>query len=432
MTSTSTLLFDVCILSHGNWTETERALKSAWRLGLHVHLGLTVEEECPFSSPLLNVYRVDWSADFAAARNVLLDQVNSERPYLLWIDSDDEILCCPSEAPKDQTTLIFDIKKIEYAGFTAGRRTTVHRNDPSIRWTGSIHERLALVSGAPIPPIGHFSGLAVLHHGYEEEDVAMAKLLRNAMISADALAGGCDYPGALVSMARLRAAQGDATAFDWLSVYKSTEAYARKHGYPLDQCWEAAAALAYCGFARPAERHSARNPLNLPLQLSLLISHRARTGILDELRFDFVLLCLQRILWDDRFPFDRNLVCATRQQFANYIDAEVERLGWHGYRNSPGCRNVPMTISKIFIQCKDIMAESFEDDTLLLTPLTNRVVSLNATAKIFWDAMEAGVSVEDCVEMLREARGEPLEDDAIASIQAFFQELLDAGLIRGS
>ena len=91
-----------------------------------------------------------------------------------------------------------------------------------------------------------------------------------------------------------------------------------------------------------------------------------------------------------------------------------------------------MTISKIFIQCKDIMAESFEDDTLLLSPLTNRVVSLNATAKIFWDAMEAGVSVEDCVEMLREARGEPLEDDAIASIQAFFQELLDAGLIRGS
>jgi hypothetical protein len=429
MSNAKPTFLDVCLLSHGNWHETERALRSAWRLGLHIHLGLTVDGGYPFSHPLLSVYRVDWANDFAAARNALLDQITSERPYFLWIDSDEEILCCPAEAPAGLERLFFDVKLNFISGFTAGRRTSVHRNAPSIRWTGPIHERLSLGSSVPMPPLTFLHGLAVLHHGYEDDSIIMAKLLRNAAIAASSLAEGTDYPGSVLSMARLRAARGLATAHDWLHVYYATLAFARKYDYSLDECWEAAAALAYCGYTRPAARLSARNPLNLPLQLSLLISHRARTGHIDEERFAFILTCLQRTLWDDRFPFNCNLVRATREQFAEHVDREADALGWRTRLEYNENRNAPMQGNKIFIQCEDILAETFEDDTLLLSPVTNRVVSLNATGKVLWDAMEFGFSVNECLELLEEARGGQLLTDEVSGTKAFFQELLDAGLI---
>jgi hypothetical protein len=280
-----------------------------------------------------------------------------------------------------------------------------------------------------MPPLTFLHGLAVLHHGYEDDGMIMAKLLRNAAIATNSLAAGTDYPGSVLSLARLRAAQGLATAHDWLKVYKVTLSFARAHGYSLDGCWEAAAALAYCGYSRPAARLSARNPLNLPLQLCLLISHRARTGHIDEERFAFILTCLQRTLWDDRFPFNCNLVRATREQFTEHVNREADALGWRTRLEYNENRNAPMHCNKIFIQCEDILAETFEDDTLLLSPVTNRVVSLNATGKVLWDAMEFGFSVNECLELLEEARGGQLLTDEVSGTKAFFQELLDAGLI---
>ena len=89
-----------------------------------------------------------------------------------------------------------------------------------------------------------------------------------------------------------------------------------------------------------------------------------------------------------------------------------------------------MASKTIFTQCSDVVLETFEDDTLLLSPETHRVVSLNATGKIFWDALAAGVSVEDCGDMMAEASGNLLSTEASAQIEKFFQELLDSGMIR--
>lgn len=430
MTAIEKAFFDVCMLSHGNWPETERALRSAWRLGLHVHLGLTTDKPCPFSHPLLSIHRIIWLDDFAAARNDLLDRMESERRYLLWIDSDEEILCCPSVAPADNDTMLFDIKKSEKMGLTAGRRALLHRNVPAIRWIGSIHERLALTSGDPLPPLISMHGFAVLHHGYEDNTTVLDKLSRNATIAECALETGSDYPGATLSIARKQAAHGQATARDWIAVYKSTEAFARSNGYPPFLCWEAAAVLAYCGYTKPAERLSAQNPLILPLQLSLLVSGFARTGIIELARFDLLFSCLARFLWDERFPFDSSLIGATRQEIADYIATEADRLGWRKAPSRVETREAPMARQTIFTQCSGILLETFEDDTLLLSPETHRVVSLNATGKIFWDALAGGVSIEDCVGMLGEASGAPLSMEALAQIEQFFQDLLDSGMVR--
>ena len=89
-----------------------------------------------------------------------------------------------------------------------------------------------------------------------------------------------------------------------------------------------------------------------------------------------------------------------------------------------------MASKTIFTQCSDVVLETFEDDTLLLSQETHRVISLNATGKIFWDALAAGASVEDCADMLAEASGTLLSTEALTQIEIFFQELLESGMIR--
>ncbi|MEI6534999.1 MAG: PqqD family peptide modification chaperone [Verrucomicrobiaceae bacterium] len=359
----------------------------------------------------------------------MLDKIDSERAFLLWIDSDEEVLCCPSEPPADDASLIFDVKMSIKRGLTSSKRASLHRNDHDVRWVGTIHERLGRVSGLPVPPIRAFPGLAILHHGYDDEDLMLRKLLRNAAIADAALARDDDYPGAATSVAHKRVALGEGSAHDWLGVYKSSEQYARKHGYPLDNRCEAASALAFCGYTRPAEHMSVQNPLNLQIQLSLLVAHHARTGGAEPERFEFVLTCLQRILWDDRFLFDLTLINASRQGLADYIAKESSRLGWSVGRKPSQERNAAMAEQKTFIQTRGILLETFEDDTLLLSPLTNQVVSLNATGRVFWDALASGASIEDCAEMLTEATGEPLTDAALSQLRSFFRELVDSGMI---
>ena len=430
MTPSSEPFFDVCMLSHGNWPDTARALESAWRLGLHVHLGLTAVGPCPFFNPLMSIHCIVWRDDFAAARNDLLDRIKSERPYLLWIDSDEEILCYPSAAPADHDALLFDVKLSGKKGLTAGRRASLHRNVPAIRWIGAIHERLALASGNPLPRVMTLHGLAVLHHGYQDDTEVLVKLSRNAAIADTAIKKGSDYPGATVSIVRKQAAHGRATAQDWITVYKSTEAFGRRHGYPPDVCWEAAAGLACCGYTKPAEHLSAQNPLILPLQLSLLVSGYAQTGEIEQARFNLLFSCLERSLWDDRFPFDTLLLSSTRQELADYIVREANGLSWRKETGRDKKRSAPVASKTVFTQCSDVVLETFEDDTLLLSPETHRVVSLNATGKIFWDALAAGVSVEDCGDMMAEASGNLLSTEALAQIEKFFHELLDSGMIR--
>ena len=40
-------LVDACFLSHGNWDETERAVRSVLGFGLTAHLGVTVDDTRP-------------------------------------------------------------------------------------------------------------------------------------------------------------------------------------------------------------------------------------------------------------------------------------------------------------------------------------------------------------------------------------------------
>lgn len=429
MTPETKNFIEVCMLSHANWQETERALISAWQCGMHVHLGITVDAECPFDNPLLSIYRCTWVDDFSAVRNELLDHIQSDTLYFLWIDSDEEVIFCPSNPPGDTESRIFAARISCQTGLTANWRNCIHKNTPTIRWRGPIHEALVVVSDEENKAPGLFPGIAVVHHGYENRKLEVTKLTRNSVIADAAIADGTQHWGATASIAREKAALGRATAFDYLAAYRAAEHHAKRMGRS-DLMYESAAALAFCGYTRLAEQIAAENPLNMPLQLSLLTAYYAKTGTHDQTRFSSVLTCLQRILWDDRFPFEAKLIGASRKDLSDFIEHQVENLGWNWTSSTKEGVAGMMNRKAIYKQSTDILVETFEDDVLLLSQQTNRVVSLNASGSILWDALQIGVSVEECAAMIAEAMETSVTPEALSQLEAFFQNLIENGMIQ--
>lgn len=418
------------MLSHGNWDETWRALNSAWNCKLHVHLGITVDAECPFDHPLLSLYNCTWVDDFSEVRNTLLKQVKSHTSYFLWIDSDEEVICCPQSPPNHTEQKIFAARISTQAGLTASWRNCIHKNTPDIRWRGAIHERLVAFADEDHQEQKLFPGIAVVHHGYEDREFEVTKLTRNSIIAKASIADGDQHPGATASIARENAALGRATAFDWLATYRAALAYAENEGGSKKLIYEPAAALAYCGYTRLAEQTAAENPLNIPLQLSLLTANYAKTGTHDQARFSSVLTCLQRTLWDDCFAFEAKLIGASHEDLENFIENQADNLGWDQTQSAIAGASDTMNRAAIYRQCPDILFETFEDDVLLLSQLTNRVVSLNASGSVFWDALQSGTSVEECAEMIAEATETAVTQEVLSQVEGFFNNLVENGMIQ--
>jgi len=109
---------DICLLSHGNWEETERAVRSALGFGLKVHLGVTVDDTPPFSDQNLTVYTVPWTNHFANARNNLLGQIVSKNRYVLWLDSDEFLFSFPTGQHKSLKDPIYGVQIVVQDGQT--------------------------------------------------------------------------------------------------------------------------------------------------------------------------------------------------------------------------------------------------------------------------------------------------------------------------
>lgn len=113
-----------------------------------------------------------WTDDFAAARNVGLDQATGR--WILYIDADErlapvsrsdvEALLAP--APE----VAFRLLLRPYEGWTPYREYRLWRNDPRIRFEGVIHEKVVpsihAVGDAEARPIG-ICDLLLDHVGYE-------------------------------------------------------------------------------------------------------------------------------------------------------------------------------------------------------------------------------------------------------------------------
>lgn len=421
---------DVCILSHGNWEESKRAAKSAWDFGIHVHLGVTIDADCTFSHSLLTTYRCAWKKDFALVRNLFLSQIKSNKPFLLWLDSDEKILSCPEILPKVDYRPIYNVLLSHQSDFTPMVSARLHRNDSTISWTGVVHERLVHNGGKEVPEPLLFPGLSLVHYGYEKDTQNISKINRNEAIANQYKDDDSGYPGILTSLARKRLAQAECSAMDWLNVYKTTDLFCRKQGLSIEMCWESAAHLAYCGYPRIAEVLVKQNPLIIPLQLALSVAHYTREGKFDQRRFSLVLTCLQRYLWDQKFPFDQKLPGADKEYLEAYIKKESRKLERNNLHLTKRIQKPSMIkLNQNYSQVPGVLLESFENDTMLLSPNSDQIVSLNESGKIFWDLLKDKITIMECADILAEAEHTNDPANQINHVKNFFEELLRNNLI---
>lgn len=127
------------------------------------------------------VFFFPWMEDFAAARNVGLNQATKD--YIFWFDADDEI------AKQDIARLKFHLKNhpgqvhLHLVDFQGGMRFDSHQlrvfpNNPKYRFSGKIHEQVAPALDADHVPTSYLDAV-VIHRGYENEGVLKSKLERN-------------------------------------------------------------------------------------------------------------------------------------------------------------------------------------------------------------------------------------------------------------
>ena len=134
----------------------------------------------------------EWTDDFGAARNHVLDQCRDAR-YVLWIDADERLVCPdPAQTRRylatyaaEHPALNVEITNLESDGSELYRFVTVrlfHGTDTEFR--GALHEAVHK-TGEPNPLNGHrFDQIRIDHHGYAKDVVAdRGKAQRNLDIA---------------------------------------------------------------------------------------------------------------------------------------------------------------------------------------------------------------------------------------------------------
>ncbi len=292
-----------CILSDGDWRAANRAAASAQRFGLEVVVGATGQR--PRGAPLagLRVVPVVWRDDFADARNQIADALAPRGParrredggYLLWIDSDEELVAFPGrDIALDGPSLA--VRLIDRDDLTPRAAQRLQRRAPTPRWRGAIHETL---------PTGD-AGLALVedilirHRGYDDPRRLAAKRRRNARIVARERARGRDDFALALEAARM--ARGGAAVMAWLRAFKHPHATPRRKG-DYDPRVEPAAALCAYGFCAPARELLAANPAIVPLRLALLAAERRAGEAVDPAQLARTRALIERGEADPRYAY---------------------------------------------------------------------------------------------------------------------------------
>ena len=214
---------------------------------------------------------------------------------------------------------------------------------------------------------------------------------------------------------------------DWIKVYKAAERDAAVFSGAVDMRWEAAVALARCGFLKPVETLAASEPLNIPLQTSVLVGSCAVLGKCCPDRLAFVAHCLSICVRDERYAFPLIWLRFGAQE----LEALVHELAAGLARTRKLKQGKTMDPDAVFFREDDIRAEPFENDLVLLSRRTKRVLTLNETAQVFWDALEFGISKAACCQLMKDASADQSDSQTEAEIDNLFAVFLEHGFIRG-
>lgn len=144
----------------------------------------------------------------------------------------------------------------------------------------------------------------------------------------------------------------------------------------------------------------------------------------------FVAQCLRNHIWDERYTFPLSWLKLSAEGLAAYVREQADGLPWAGVPDHDNQEEEGMNSQTVFIRADDILAETFEDELVLMSRHTNRVLTLNETAQVFWDALEFGISKDEGCNLMKEACTDQSESQIEAEIDTLFASFLEHGFIR--
>lgn len=407
-------------------------MKSIIQYNHKVHVGLTVPCTPTLQHSLISYYVVPWVDHFSLARNALIDQVETQAEYFFWIDSDERLIAMPDiDFRQFSEPVLYGTVQFS-SECTPSPRPCCHRNEPGVRWFGAIHEYPEAKVGGAASCTRLIPGLMVIHDGYEDPTLLSEKHRRNLRISSAGLESGTPTFGELLTLARHNTHFGAGSALVWLKVFRAAQEHNKLTLKPGDSRSEAAAALAYSGYLDPALDLSAQNPLNMVIQLAVLVSKKAFLGELDRDRLALVADCIQLGYFDRNHSFPIKLLHSDARLLQNYVEFEALDLLQSNQKMKTQEKRGALTfrMTDLYVQDADVVVEHYKEDLVLARGWSQQVVVLTGTGKIFWESLEEPYSGKQLVELLLEAFPGQGREDVSNNIQRFMGDLLRASLIR--
>ena len=383
----------VCILGADRRPAILKAIQTVRDFGVEVHVAVAEQREELEDIDGVHQHLIQWENDFAAARNSLLSQVDSE--FVLWIDSDEILLSFSEIDWSDLQGDLHAVRICDEANLTAAMRVRCHRNNGNVSWVGAIHEQLRSTSGDDDSP-RTLPGILVLHEGYEDPLLYPEKYQRNLSIAQQQIDKGEASHGAMTVLAS--SGGGDRSEENvqrWLQCFEHPDV--RPSNY-VDRRHVAAGVLCELGHPEPALTVLSRNPLIVSLQLAVLADGLRSTGEVDEDRLCFLEKVLQHAAFDQNYAFPTELLGQNRDGIMNYLTQMVK--DWTVDESEPEASFGPDTQ---FARSDRIEEEEFDGDRVLLHMDTRKVIVLNPTAAVIWQALAWRVTRKDLSDLLAEA-----------------------------
>src|SRR5262249_27005555 len=99
----------------------------------------------------------------------------------------------------------------------------LHRHIPGVRWTGRVHEQLRYRDTVldDVPRV--LPGIVILHSGYDDACVVVAKHQRNAVIARQCPSTEQMTAGELLALARHETFSGRFNLILWLKLFRHPE-----------------------------------------------------------------------------------------------------------------------------------------------------------------------------------------------------------------
>ena len=414
----------VCILSHGNWSETLRAVGSAQNHGLDVLVGVTVDTLAPPLGSGVAWHRIDWLEHFADTRNQLYRFISDNYSHVLWLDSDEVV---ETFAPPSVNARLMSVLLKPQLDETPKAVPRYHANCKAIRWRGAVHEYLYDADNPGVAAVKHLT-INIGHDGYEDAAVRLDKYQRNADIATREP----NDAGSQFAIASYHQVKSGAAHLDWLTCYKTCELLASSDSRARH--YEMLSALMLCenGLPQAARKLLSANPELLPLQLAMSV-YEAANDLQNELEITDLYQAL--VAYNPQsgdYSLPVSLVDCDSAYLESYITQLAKQLVNQQRVHINMAENDQFTMADYLQRSENVDAETFDGDIILMDRESLNAVCLDAGGAVLWEALQWRLCGNDLVDLLATAQPQIDVSTHQQIVQSLLSTLFENGFIQHS